>query len=128
MKVSELKGPKALKALQTYNSLLLGLKLLPAYATLSFEEFLETTKEMNEREKLDLLKNAAFFVPIENDELESLVCFCKDANGVPYTKENLKSMTPPQMIEAIVSVCLEISKFKINLVTEEEKKNLETSV
>lgn len=123
MTVGELKGYKAWKAFGTFHKLMLGLKMLPAYMGESYEEFYDRVAIMNETDQEKLIREAAVFVDLEQDELESVLCFCSDPNGVPYTSENLKSLPPDQIHEIIVAVCKEIAKIKVDFLTEAEKKN-----
>lgn len=123
MKVNELKGYKSLRALNAFHALMLGLKMLPAYAGIQYEEFYQRIQEMEPSEQKKLIKEAALFVQLEKDEVEALISFCSDANGVPYTSENVKNLSPEQIHDAVVSVCVEMSKFKIDLISKDEKKN-----
>ena len=123
MKILELKGYKSLKAFNVFHSLMLGLCMLPAYRGLDYEKFFEKVQGMSPEDQEKMVRESALFVNIEQDELEALVCFCADPNGVPYTKENLKSMGAGEIYEMVVQVVLEISKIKINFVTATEKKN-----
>lgn len=123
MKVLELKGYKSLKALNVFHSLMLGLKMLPEYARETYEAFFERVDQMPPEDKEKLIREAALFVALERDEIDALICFVADANGVPYTAENVKSLGPDELHEIVVSVCLEISKIKVNFVTKTEKKN-----
>lgn len=123
MQVLELKGFKSLRALNAFNALLLGLKMLPAYMHEDYETFYTRVKSLGEDEQKKLLKEAAMFVELSKEEVEALVCFVADKNGVPYQAANIKNLSPDQLIDVIVAVCFEISKIKIDLVTESEKKN-----
>ncbi len=123
IKVLPLKGYKSLKALNAFHALMLGLKMLPAYMTLSYEEFFALVEKMEESAQEKMIKEAALFVELQQDEVAALISFACDANGVPYTSENMKSLTPDEFINIIVAVCLEISKIKIDFVSESEKKN-----
>lgn len=123
MKVLELKGFKSLKALNVFHSLMLGLKMLPSYASEGYEEFFERVQKMPPHDQEKLIREAVLFVNLERDEVEALTAFVADANGVPYGPENLKSMGPDQIFEMIVAVSLEVAKIKIDFVTETEKKN-----
>ncbi len=123
MKVAELKGFKSLRALNVFHTLMLGLKMLPAYMTEQYEEFYEKLSKMEPASQEKLIREAALFVELQKEEVEALVCFCSDPNGVPYSKENLASLGPDQILEVIVSVCMEISKIKIDIISEREKKN-----
>ena len=126
MKVLELKGYKSLKALNAFHALMLGLKMLPAYAAESYEDFYAKVDAMDEKDQETLVREAAMFVELQKDEVEAIICFATDQNGVPYTAENVKSLGPKELIEVIVAVCMAISKIKINFVSDSEKKNLKT--
>jgi hypothetical protein len=80
---------------------------------------------LEDQEKL--IREAVMFVELQKEEVEALVCFCADKNGVPFSAENIKSLGPQDLVEIVVAVCLEISKIKINFVSESEKKNSKTS-
>lgn len=123
MKVLELRGFKSLRALYAFNTLMLGLKMLPAYMGESYEDFLARVQLMSPEDQEKLIREAAVFVPLQPEEVEALVLFCADPNGVPYTAENLKNLGPKDLHEVIVAVCKEIAKIKIDLVGESEKKN-----
>ncbi len=123
MKVLELKGYKSLKALNVFHTLMLGLKMLPAYQHEGYEAFFARVQDMPSEDQEKMIRESALFVNIEKDELESLLCFVADPNGIPYTAENLKNLGPDDLHEIVVQVCLAISKIKINFVSEAEKKN-----
>lgn len=123
MKVLELKGYKSLKALNAFHTLMLGLKMLPAYCGESYEDFYSRVALMSEADQEKIIREAALFVELQKEEVEAIVCFCTDPNGVPYTSENLKNIDPGQIVEMIVAVCKEISKIKIDFTSENEKKN-----
>jgi hypothetical protein len=123
MKVLELKGFKSLKALNAFHALLLGVKMLPSYVHEGYEEFLERVQSLPSEDQERIIREAALFVELQRDEVEALVCFCTDNNGVPYGPANLNNLGPKELIEIIVAVCMEISKIKIDLLTPAEKKN-----
>ncbi len=124
MKVLELKGYKSLKALNAFHALMLGIKMLPAYLHESYEDFYLKVSGFTDEGKQRIIREAALFVELQKDEVEALAGFCADANGVPYSPENMKSLRPDELIEIIVSVCFEISKINIGLLSESEKKKL----
>jgi hypothetical protein len=126
VKLLELKGYKSLKALNAFHALMLGLKMLPMYLGEDYDLFLSRIEAMGPQDQEKMIREAVLFVELQKDEVEALICFACDPNGVPYTSENLKSLSPDQLVEVIVAVCLEISKIKINFVTDGEKKNLKT--
>jgi hypothetical protein len=123
VRVTELRGWKSLKALNSFHTLMLGLKMLPSYYLEEYEAFFKRVSEMGEREQEKLIREATLLVPLGKDEVESLVCFVLDPNGVPYSPENMKNLGPGELVEMIVAVSKEIAKVKINLVTDDEKKN-----
>lgn len=122
MKVLELRGFKSLRALNAFHTLMLGLKMLPAYMSESYEDFFGRVSEMPAADQEKLIREAALFVELQKEEVEAILAFCADPNGVPYGPENLKSMGPEQIFESIVAVCVEISKIKVDLISEREKK------
>lgn len=126
MKVLELKGYKAFRAFNAFHTLLLGLKMLPAYIHEGYDAFYTRFSELPESEQEKMIKEAALFVELSKDELEALVSFCTDKHGVPYESTNIKNLTPDQLINVIVAVCKEIGKIKIDLLSPDEKKNLNT--
>lgn len=123
MKVLELRGYKSLKALNAFHTLMLGLKMLPAYLGETYEDFYSRVEDMSQADQEKMIREAVLFVELQRDEVEALACFCADVNGIPYGAENLKSLGPDQIVEIIVSVAKEIAKIKINFVTDNEKKN-----
>lgn len=123
MEVSELKGFKSLRALNVFHTLLLGLKMLPEYALESYEDFFARVDAMPAKDKEKMIREAILFVELKEDEVAALITFCKDKNGVPYSSENLKSLGPDEIFNIIVAVCMKIARFKIDFVTEGEKKN-----
>lgn len=123
MEVSDLKGYKSYRAFNAFHSLMLGAKMLPNYMHMSYEDFFAVIDELPPADQEKVIREAALFVKLEQEEIEALVCFCRDKNGVPYSAENLKSLGPDQIFEMIVAVCVKISKIKIDFVTKAEKKN-----
>lgn len=127
MKVSELKGYKSMGALNAFNALLLGLKMLPMHALTPYEKFHEDFKEMDEAEKESMIRQAIAFVQLEQSEIEALITFCSDKNKVPYNSASLKSMDLKTIHEVITAVCMEVGRIKIDLLSAEEKKKYQIS-
>ena len=128
MKLRELQGPESYYAMIAIHKLLYGLKMLPAYIKLSYEDFLDALDLMTPQEQESCIREAAAFVQLEREELNDVVRFATDPNGVPYGPENIKNLKPAEFHEIIVAVGLEVMKaHKIKLVTEKEKKNSKTS-
>lgn len=127
MKILPLVGYKSFRALNAFHVLLLGLKMIPLYAELSYERFFEDFKDRPEEEKEKLIRQAAVLVELKQDEVEALLSFSTDKNGVPISAENVKNLDPGQIHEAIVAVCMQIGRIKVDLVTEDEKKKFQDS-
>lgn len=125
--VLPLKGYQSLKAFWAFQHLLLGLKMLPIYINQNVDVFFDNFKDMEEGEKETFIRQAVAWVPLEKDEVEAIICFVADANGVPYGPANLKNLNPEELHEIIVAVGVELSRFKVTIVSEAEKKKLDNS-
>jgi hypothetical protein len=123
MKVLELKDYNSLRAFYAFHKLMLGLKMLPAYMGIAYEEFYQSFAALEPSEQAKMIREAAFFVELTKEEILALICFVTDANGIPYGPSNLKNLGPAELIDIICAVCEEIGKIKVDLVTEAEKKN-----
>lgn len=110
--IKGIKGLYAFKALQT---LLLSYYLLPEFKKPNekYDEFLKRFSEMEDGEKKEVLNKALYFAGIEPAEIEALICFASDPNGVPYCKNNLNNLSIEQLFELIVDVCLEVARIKV---------------
>lgn len=122
MKVLPLKGYKSLRVLNAFNTLLLGLKMLPAYLHEDYKTFFASFEDKSDAEKEDALRQAAAFVELSSDEIDAIVSFATDANGIPYSQANIKNLGPDELFEIIIAVCMEIVRIKIDLISSEEKK------
>lgn len=127
-KILPLKGYKSLRALNAFHSLLLGLKMLPAYMLTDYQSFYAAFGTKTDGEKETALREAAAFVQLTAEEVDALVSFATDGNGVPYGDTNKGNLTPDQLFEIIIAVCMEIGRIKIDLVSEDEKKKLEIAL
>ena len=121
--VIDLVGYESIRALNVYGALLIGGKNLPGYSDMPFEEYFETIRTMPAAQQENFFRICVAVVPLEREEVEAITCFCLDANGVPYQRMQLKSMPLKDVYDIIISVCLEIAKFKIDFVSDTEKKN-----
>lgn len=121
--VLPLEGFKSLRALNAFHTLMLGLKMLPAYMGEPYEKFFARVGAMPIEDQYRMIREAAAFVELSQEEVEALVGFTSDPNGIPYGPPQLKTMKPGQILDLVCAVCLEIAKMKIDLVSEAEKKN-----
>jgi len=122
VKVRPLVGYKSLTAFRAFHVLMLGVKMLPEYMGEAYEDFYARVESMPEKDQETIIRQAAHFVELGKDEVEAIVGFCEDPNGVAYTEANMKNLGPKDLVEMIVAVCVSISKIKVNLVSESEKK------
>lgn len=127
-KILPLKGHQSLKALNAFSALLLGLKMLPAYVGYDYPTFFDEFKKKSPDETEMLIREAVAFVHLDTSEVDALLSFAADSNGVPFSKENIKNLKPEEMFEIIVLVAMEFSRIDISLVSEAEKKRSKTSV
>lgn len=126
MNVLELKGFNSYRALNAFHALMLGIKMLPNYQLETYEEFYSRVSKLTSEAQEQIIREAALFVELNRNEVEALICFCPDANGIAYQPANLNNLTPDQIFECIVAVCVEISKIKIDIITDEQKKKSKT--
>lgn len=127
IKVQEMRGFKALRAFNAFNTLLLGLKMLPAYLAETYETFYGAFGERADAEKETLLREALAFVSLEREEVEALCAFALTSHGVPFTPAMVSKLSAEDIFEIIVAVSMEIGKIRISLVSESEKKNSKLS-
>ncbi len=112
----------SLRVLNAFNALMLGLKMLPAYMGETYEEFLGRIHDMPPEDQEKMIREAVHFVQLQRDELEAIMSFAEDSNGVPYCQASLKTIEADTLVNGIVAVCMQIAKMKIDLVSEDEKK------
>lgn len=124
MKVLQLKGTKSLRAFNGFQALLLGLKMLPSYQAETYEDFYARVSELDLEKQEVLIREAACLVELQKDEVEAMLAFCTDANGVPYDAANIENLSPAQLIDCIVAVCMEFAKMKVSLVSDARKKKI----
>lgn len=123
-----LKDYKSLRALNAYCALMIGMKMLPGHAHFTLEEFFTLVENMTPQDQITLITNGAKIVELAPEEVKALVCFCTDKNGIPYTAENMKNLGPSELVEVIVTVCMEVLRnINIDLITKDEKKNFSPS-
>ncbi len=127
MKVLPLVGSRSLQAFSAFCKLLLGLKMTPAHLSEPYEEFFASFGEKTQGEKETMVRLAVALVDLESREIEALLCFATDKNGVPISAVNLSKMPVKEIFEAIVAVGMELGRIDIHMVTPEEKKKSEHS-
>lgn len=121
--VRELKDIRSLRPLNAFSALVLGVKMLPAYQHLGYEEFLAVVEAMDEEGQKTIFREAASFVELSSDDVSGMLWFCNDSNGVPFDSSNMKNLNPKQIVEMIVAVCMKIVNINVDFVSADEKKN-----
>jgi hypothetical protein len=127
MEVSPLIGTRSLTAMRAFHTLMLGMKMLPMNSNKGYEDFFDEFQDLEESEQEKFIRQAALFVELGKDEVEALASFCKDKNGISYQPANIKNLSPDQLIDIIVAVCMKIGQIRITSVTDAEKKKLRIS-
>jgi hypothetical protein len=127
MNLLPLKGVNSLNALQGFSALLLGYKMLPSRIVEDFDHYYDSFIDKTEDEKEKILRESLMFVNLKKDEIEALVSFAKDKNGIAYSAASIKNMDLKELFEIIVAVCMEIGRIKITLISEDEKKKSQLS-
>lgn len=126
-KVLPIVGFEAIRALNSFSTLMLGLKMIPEHLHKTYEEFLDEMHALDDDGLRKKIRLALHFVELDKDSVHALMGFATDANGIAYSASNIRTLSPDQAIEAMVEVCLVVARMKITIVTEEEKKRLKTS-
>lgn len=97
--------------------------MIPIYAFIPYEDFFASFEEKTDVEKENFLREGLAFIELKEDEIDALIGFCEDANGIPYGKANIKNLPVKEIYDCCLSVLIEISKIEITFITESEKKN-----
>ena len=103
-----------LKAPRVFKFLLIGCYTVPTFeAQADFEEFVKSFEQMPREEREKILKKSVCVTPLKEEEYMNVLCFCKDKNGIPYSKENVENLTYDEIMELVVKVCLAYSDCKV---------------
>ena len=122
-KLLPLTGISGVRAFNVFHSVILGLKMVPIELEKGYHAFLDEMNSKTEDEKREYFRTGLNFVPLEESDIEAVIRFCEDANGIPLTKNSVRGMSSVDIINLMVEVFLEIAKLNVNLVTKDEKKN-----
>ena len=110
----DLRGLKSPAGFQVMYNLLIGYYMIPAFdAESNFEEFVKSFEKMPREERRKILAKSACITPLKEDEYLNVLSFCKDENGIPYTRENVNNLSYDKIIELVVDVCLAYSDCKV---------------
>lgn len=110
----DLKGLKSPAGFQVLYTLLIGFYSVPAFgASTSFDEFVKDFEKMPREDRRNILAKAICITPLNESEYMNVMCFAKDANGIPYSKENVENLEYSEIMEIVVDVCLAYSDCKV---------------
>lgn len=127
IKTKELSGLSSYSAMQVFYKVLVGLKMYVAYAHFEPQEFFDHVAQLDIAGKEKVVREGLMLVPLDREEIMTLASFCTDANGVPFSTENMTKLKPTDILEILVKSCMQLVHIRIDFVTEDEKKNSETT-
>lgn len=112
---TQFKGLKGAKAYHSALSLVRSLWYIPKDVDhQTFEEMTGWFDQLNDDEKRKYLKLAVEDgAELTDQEIQSLLIFAKDQNGIPFGKENIENLTPFEIYETIIDVACNIFKLKV---------------
>lgn len=125
MQVKKLIGIDGYKAFTVFNRVLISLQALPTYQGFPYRVIYTELGRMDEVKRNMVLKEICMLYDFHEDDLISLIKFTLDNNGVPISERNIKNMKPDEILDRALAVMVEIANIKIDILTEEEKENLE---
>lgn len=110
----DLRGLKSPAGFQVLYTLLIGYYSVPTFeAQADFEDFIKSFEKMPREERESILKKSVCITPLKEEEYMNVLCFCKDPNGIPYSRENVENLTYDEIMELVVEVCLAYSDCKV---------------
>ena len=110
----DLRGIKSPAGFQVLYTLLIGYYTIPTFEKeLDFNKFLKDFEQAPRERRKEILTKAVCVVPLKEEEYMNVLCFAKDANGIPYSKENVENLTYAEIMELVVEVCLAYSDCKV---------------
>lgn len=111
----EIKGIKGAAAFHTAQVLLLSYYMIPTFreGKETYLEFLDRFSKMDDEEKQKVFKIGATFADLKPNEVEAVLCFAKDKNGVPYGKCNIGTLGINEFYELISEICLAVVNIKL---------------
>lgn len=110
----DLRGLKSPAGFQVLYTLLIGYYTVPTFnAKVNFEEFIKDFEKAPREERKRILTKSVCITPLKEEEYMNVLCFAKDANGIPYTRENVENLSYDEIMEIVVEVCLAYSDCKV---------------
>lgn len=110
----DLKGLKSPSGFQVLYSLLIGYYTIPSFnEDGTFEEFIKGFEKLPREEKRKIIAKSVCVTPLKEEEYLNVLCFAKDENGIPYSKENVENLSYEQIMEIVIDVCLAYTDVRV---------------
>lgn len=110
----DLRGLKSPAGFQVLYTLLIGYFTVPAFnADVNFDKFVKEFEKMSREDQKAILTKAVCIVPLKEEEYLNVLCFCKDENGIPYSRENISNLPYDEIMQMVVEVCLAYAECKV---------------
>jgi len=107
-KASELKGIKSVRVLQVTSTLLLGSLMLPVNMGKTYDNYFEEIMNLDREDQAQVLTDAIQFVELKDEEIQSILSFVQDKNGVQIDKSNIDNYNPAEIMDMVLTVCLQV--------------------
>lgn len=128
IKTKELRGLQSVWALNAYSTLLYGLATEQACLGQDYQTTMAKFEALPAEDKEKQLRHALQIVNLSKDDMHNLLAFALDANGIPYSQKNVDKLSPMELVEAMLAVCLKLAQLRPQICPEEAKKNLNPAV
>lgn len=110
----DLRGLKSPAGFQVLYTLLLGFYSVPVFGQKKpLDEFIKEFEKMPREQKREILAKAVCITPLKEEEYLNVLCFAKDANGIPYSSENVENLKYDEIMEIVIDVCLAYADCKV---------------
>lgn len=113
--MEELRGIRSVHARQVYSRLLMNYYLMPCnkYFEMEYEQYLDKVESLESDELEQILKVSLSHCTIDKDDIISLCCFHRDANGLTISAESLANYGHDAIFDYCLKTLMAISKIKV---------------
>lgn len=123
IRVKELRGYESVWALNAYYLLVFGLGSEQAVLGQDYDTTAANFEALPEHKKETQLRHALQIVNLSAADMQNLLFFALDANGIPYAQKKPEQLGPEELVEAMLAVCLAISRITPRTCPTDAKKN-----
>lgn len=110
----DLRGLRSPAGFQVLFTLLIGFYSIPTFGeNKPFDVFVKEFEQMPREKRREILAKAVCITPLKEEEYLNTLCFAKDENGIPYSKENVENLPYSEIMEIVIDVCLAFSDCKV---------------